>query len=68
METPVEVLKRWEAHGAAWRLLSFENGRAIVDLCTCYGEPVDRLESDDPELLRFLRDRRSTPDWAGRGR
>jgi hypothetical protein len=55
-EDPVEVLQRWEQHGAPWRLVAIENGRAMVDLCTCYGEPVDRLESDDPELLSFVRD------------
>jgi len=31
--------------------------KAIVDLCTCNGEPVDRIESDDPELIAFLRQR-----------
>jgi hypothetical protein len=30
---------------------------AIVDLCTCHGEPVDRIESGDPALIRLLRDR-----------
>jgi len=56
-ETPVEVLERWEEHGALWRAVSVGDERAVVDLCTCTGEPVERLESDDPELIRFLRDR-----------
>jgi hypothetical protein len=56
-ETPVEVLERWEEHGAVWRVVSVGDERAIVDLCTCTGEPVDRLESGDPELIRFLRER-----------
>jgi hypothetical protein len=30
---------------------------AIVDLCTCMGEPVERIESADPELISLLRDR-----------
>ena len=56
-ETPVEILRRWEDHGAEWRVVSVGPDRAIVDLCTCYGEPVERLESGDPELLEFLRER-----------
>jgi hypothetical protein len=56
-ETPVDVLERWEEHGAVWRVVSVGDERAVVDLCTCTGEPVERLESDDPELIRFLRER-----------
>jgi hypothetical protein len=29
----------------------------VVDLCTCFGEPVDQLRSNDPELLRDRADR-----------
>jgi hypothetical protein len=54
-ESAVDVLRRWEHHGAEWRLVSLGDDRAMVELCTCYGEPVERLESDDAELLRFLR-------------
>jgi hypothetical protein len=60
VEAPVDVLRRWEEHGAEWRLVSMGADRAVVDLCTCYGEPVERLESGDPELLRFLRERRDS--------
>ena len=59
-ETAVDILTRWEEHGAEWRVVSLGEERAIVDLCTCYGEPVDRIESDDPALLRFLRGRSSS--------
>jgi hypothetical protein len=31
------------------------DAKAIVDLCTCTGEPVDRIESTDPELIEFVR-------------
>jgi hypothetical protein len=55
-ETPIDVLTRWEDHGAVWRAVHVSDSRAVVDLCTCTGEPVDRLESDDPELIRFLRE------------
>jgi hypothetical protein len=53
-DDPVEVLRRWEDHGAVWRVVELTADRAVVDLCTCYGEPVDRIESTDSQLLRFL--------------
>ena len=59
-DTPVEVLRRWEDGGAEWRIESLTDERAVVVLCTCTGEPVDRLESGDDDLLRFLRERDAT--------
>jgi hypothetical protein len=56
-ETPIELLRRWEDHGAVWRAVHVSDDRAIVDLCACTGEPVDRLESSDPDLIRYLRER-----------
>ncbi|MEA2449045.1 MAG: hypothetical protein QOG63_977 [Thermoleophilaceae bacterium] len=56
-ESPVDTLTRWEDAGAVWRAVHVSDARAIVDLCTCTGEPVERLESDDPELIRFIRAR-----------
>jgi hypothetical protein len=52
-----EVLTRWEDSGATWRAVHVSDAKAIVDLCTCTGEPVDRLESADPDLIAFLRER-----------
>jgi hypothetical protein len=56
-ESPIDTLTRWEDAGAVWRAVHVSDERAVVDLCTCTGEPVDRLESDDPELIRFIRAR-----------
>ena len=56
-EPPVAVLERWEDHGAMWRAIHVSDAKAIVDLCTCHGEPVDRIESSDPDLIRLLRAR-----------
>jgi hypothetical protein len=53
-ESPIDVLKRWEDHGAVWRAWSVTETEAIVDLCTCTGEPVDQLRSSDAALLRYL--------------
>jgi hypothetical protein len=54
-EEPVETLRRWEQHGAEWRAVHVSDEHAVVDLCTCTGELVERLESDDPALIRYLR-------------
>jgi hypothetical protein len=56
-ESPVDVLRRWEDGGAEWRVVHLSDEHALVDLCTCTGEPVDQLASSDPELIRFLRER-----------
>ena len=56
-EDPIETLTRWEDSGAVWRAVHVSDEYAIVDLCTCTGEPVDRLESGDPALIGFLRER-----------
>jgi len=54
----VEDLKRWEEHGATWRPIEVSETRAVVELCSCYGEPVDELEGDGVELIEFIRARR----------
>jgi hypothetical protein len=59
-EDPVEVLRRWEDHGAIWRVESLTEERAVVQMCACTGEPVDRLEPGDPALIAFLRERPSS--------
>lgn len=56
-DTPIEVLRRWEEHGAQLRVVHVSDDAAIVDLCTCYGEPVERLESRDAELISYVRER-----------
>ncbi len=56
-ESPIEVLERWEEHGAVFRVVHLSDARAIVDLCTCHGEPVEQLESDDERLIAWLRER-----------
>jgi hypothetical protein len=52
-----ETLRRWEDNGAMWRAVHVSDAKAIVELCTCAGEPVERIESDDPDLIRLLRER-----------
>ncbi|MEZ5075938.1 MAG: hypothetical protein R2725_00675 [Solirubrobacterales bacterium] len=56
----LEKLVRWEEHGAIWRTKSLREDGAVVELLTCYGEPVDELQSEDQELLRYLAKRPSS--------
>jgi hypothetical protein len=51
----VADLIRWEDHGATWRALEVTDESAVVELCTCYGEPVDTVQGDAPELIEFVR-------------
>jgi hypothetical protein len=58
-DTPVEILLRWEDHGAVWRVVALGDEHVSIDLCTCTGEPVDRLDSGDRELIDFVTARAS---------
>jgi len=46
----VSELEDWELHGAIWRPLEVTDDRAVVELCSCSGEPMDVVEGDAPEL------------------
>ena len=54
-EDPVTTLERWCDGGADYRVVHLSDERAIVDLCTCHGEPMERLESGDQGLIAYLR-------------
>jgi hypothetical protein len=51
----VEQLEEWESHGAVWRAIEVSDERAVVDLCSCTGEPMERVHSDAPELIEYVR-------------
>lgn len=51
----VEGLERWVENGATWRALELSDELAVVELCTCYGEPVETLQSQAPEVIEFVR-------------
>ena len=48
-------LERWLASGAHCPIVSISSQRAVVDLCTCMGEPVERVRSEDPGVIAYLR-------------
>ena len=57
-EATIKELEEWERSGAMWRPGEIRAGRATVDLCSCTGELMDRVESGDPEFVDFVRARR----------
>ena len=54
--TTIRDLQRWEEYGATWRAIELSDKLAILELCTCYGEPVDVVRSHDPRLIEFVRE------------
>jgi hypothetical protein len=58
----LENLESWTLSGGRWRVVSISNDRAVVDLCTCTGESMERLESDEPAVIAQLRTSHSIHD------
>jgi hypothetical protein len=54
----VAELEDWERNGAVWRPVEIHADRAIVDLCSCTGELMERVESPDPSFIEVVRARR----------
>lgn len=51
----IRELEDWELNGATWRALEVSDRYVVVELCTCQGERVDVVESQDPEIIEFVR-------------
>ena len=51
----IDDLESWVLSGAHWRVVDISNGHAVVDMCTCTGEPMERVESADPAVIGYLR-------------
>ncbi len=58
-EITVAELERWTDHGAMWRALEISADHAVLELCTCYGEPVDVREGSAAELIDYVRSHRA---------
>ena len=62
-DAPVQVLRRWAASGAIWRVVGRTSARLEIVLLTCTGaEEMGRLTSSDPALLAYVGDRASSQD------
>jgi len=58
----VEDLESSTDHGAGYRVLELRDGHALVQLCSCTGEPVELLEWDDPQLIAYLMEKQRVED------
>lgn len=56
----IDGLERWVLFGAQWRIVKLSDDQAVVDLCTCTGEPVERLETHDLAVIGYLTVQRDT--------
>lgn len=57
-QSTVSELEDWERSGAVWRPVEIHAGKAIVDLCSCSGELMERVQSDDSAFIELARSRR----------
>jgi hypothetical protein len=53
----IKELEDWELNGAIWRAREVTDDHAVIELCSCFGEPMDLVESDAPELIEYVRSR-----------
>lgn len=53
-------LRRWEDHGASWRAVELDEQFVVVELCTCFGEPVELARSAAADLIGYVREHRSS--------
>lgn len=51
----IDYLEEWKGHGAIWRAVEVSDERAVIDLCSCTGEPMDRVQSDERDLIAYVR-------------
>jgi hypothetical protein len=51
----IDRLERWALFGAHWRVVELSPHRAVVEMCACTGELVERTESADTVLIEYLR-------------
>ncbi|WP_326547475.1 hypothetical protein QGN32_04635 [Mycolicibacterium sp. ND9-15] len=59
----VADLQRWQDSGAIWEVRARRDDGVTVALLRCDGgEEVDVFTSDDPRLLEFIGERRSSED------
>jgi hypothetical protein len=58
----IDRLERWALFGAHWRVVELAPDHAVVDMCACTGELVERTESDDAALIAYLRASREDSD------
>ena len=51
----IDDLERWEHNGAIWRPFEVTETRAVIDLCSCTGEAMERVQSDAEDVIEAAR-------------
>lgn len=51
----IDDLEEWVLSGAHWRVVDISDKHAVVDMCSCTDEPMERVESADPAVIDYLR-------------
>ena len=54
-QVTIPELDDWELGGANWHPVEFERGRVVIDMCSCTGERMERVASQDPEVIEYVR-------------
>ncbi len=51
----INDLEAWVLSGAHWRVVDISDRCAVVDMCACTGEAMERVKSADPVVIGYLR-------------
>jgi hypothetical protein len=51
----IDDLERWVLSGGHWRVVDISREHAVVDLCSCMEEPMERAAADDSAVIAYLR-------------
>jgi hypothetical protein len=51
----IDELEQLAQSRAHWRVVDISHDHAVVDICACTGEPMERVESGDPAVISYLR-------------
>jgi hypothetical protein len=52
----IDRVERWVLFGAVCRVVEISTDYVVVDFCTCMGEFVERVGSDDAAVIDYLRE------------
>jgi hypothetical protein len=63
-DSALDKVRQWELSGGIVRLVSLTSDRLVVELCTCTGEPMEQLQSDDPDLVAYAQAAPLAPEAA----
>jgi len=63
----IEQHERWVLSAAHWRDVAISDEHAVVDLCACTGELVERRRCHSPAVIGYLGTARSDLDRSDDG-